>query len=135
MRYALALGLGRDPTDAAQLKFVNDTATGMPLALPTLAVVLGFPGSWMQDPATGIDFAQIVHGEERSGVAPAIARGGHGGGAPPRDARRRQGAGPRRHRHLRQGAVRRRERRSAGHGDAHDLRARQRRLRDRGRAG
>ncbi|SEK16247.1 MULTISPECIES: MaoC/PaaZ C-terminal domain-containing protein [unclassified Variovorax] len=65
MRYALALGLGRDPTDAAQLKFVDDTATGMPLALPTLAVVLGFPGSWMQDPATGIDFAQIVHGEEK----------------------------------------------------------------------
>ncbi len=65
MRYALALGLGRDPTDAAQLKFVNDTATGTPQALPTLAVVLCFPGSWMQDPATGIDFTQIVHGEER----------------------------------------------------------------------
>ena len=65
MRYALALGVGSDPMDARQLKFVNDTTAGAPLALPTMAVVLGFPGSWMQNPATGIDFAQIVHGEEK----------------------------------------------------------------------
>ena len=64
MRYALALGLGGDPTDARQLRFVSDAAAP-PLALPTLAVVLGFPGSWMRDAATGIDFARIVHGEER----------------------------------------------------------------------
>lgn len=64
MRYALALGLGDDPMEAAQLRFVNDTVPGTPLAMPTLAVVLGFPGSWMQDPATGIDFPRIVHGEE-----------------------------------------------------------------------
>lgn len=64
MRYALALGLGGDPTDARQLQFVNDVPAA-PLSLPTMAVVLGFPGSWMQDPATGIDFAQIVHGEEQ----------------------------------------------------------------------
>ncbi|WP_353505986.1 MaoC family dehydratase [Variovorax arabinosiphilus] len=64
MRYALALGLGSDPTDPGQLQFVNDVPN-VPLALPTMAVVLGFPGSWMQDPATGIDFAQIVHGEEQ----------------------------------------------------------------------
>lgn len=64
MRYALALGLGEDPMDAQQLQYVNDTAAGTPLALPTMAVVLGFPGSWMQDPATGIDFTKIVHGEE-----------------------------------------------------------------------
>jgi acyl dehydratase len=29
-----------------------------------MSVVLGFPGSWMQDPETGIDFPMIVHGEE-----------------------------------------------------------------------
>ncbi len=66
MRYALALGLGNDPMDTGQLQFVNDTMAGTPLAMPTMAVVLGFPGSWMQDPATGIDFSQIVHGEERT---------------------------------------------------------------------
>src|SRR6218665_1984991 len=64
MRYALALGLGEDPMDPLQLQFVNDTLPGQPLALPTMAVVLGFPGSWMQDPPTGIDFSKIVHGEE-----------------------------------------------------------------------
>lgn len=65
IRYALALGLGRDPTEERELQFVNDYAQSQPLALPTMAVVLGFPGSWMADPETGIDFAKIVHGEER----------------------------------------------------------------------
>jgi acyl dehydratase len=64
MLYALAVGLGADPVDERQLRFVNDTAPGTPLSLPTMAVVLGFPGSWMKDPATGIDFSMIVHGEE-----------------------------------------------------------------------
>lgn len=64
MRYALALGCGQDPTDERQLQFVNDTSPGLPLALPTFAVVLGYPGSWMADPETGIDFSQIVHGQE-----------------------------------------------------------------------
>lgn len=64
IRYALALGVGEDPTDERQLKFVNDTTLGLPLALPTMAVVLGYPGSWMQSPETGIDFSKIVHGEE-----------------------------------------------------------------------
>jgi acyl dehydratase len=64
MRYALALGVGDDPMDPLQLQFVNDTNAGQPQALPTMAVVLGFPGSWMQDPGTGIAFTQIVHGEE-----------------------------------------------------------------------
>ena len=64
MFYALAVGLGADPVDERQLAFVNDTAPGTPLALPTMAVILGFPGSWMRDPGTGIDFSMIVHGEE-----------------------------------------------------------------------
>lgn len=64
LRYALALGYGDDPMDERQLQFVNDTRPGQPLALPTMAVVLGFPGSWMADPATGITFNRIVHGEE-----------------------------------------------------------------------
>jgi acyl dehydratase len=64
MFYALAVGLGADPVDDRQLGFVNDTVPGTPIALPTMAVILGFPGSWMFDPATGIDFTMIVHGEE-----------------------------------------------------------------------
>ena len=65
MFYALAVGLGADPVDERQLEFVNDTTPGTPLALPTMAVILGYPGSWMRDPRTGIDFTMIVHGEER----------------------------------------------------------------------
>lgn len=65
IRYALALGIGSDPSDESQLKFVNDVAPGTPVAMPTMAVILGFPGSWMQSPDTGIDFSKIVHGEER----------------------------------------------------------------------
>jgi len=65
MFYALAVGLGADPVDERQLAFVNDTTPGTPRALPTMAVILGYPGSWMRDPRTGIDFTMIVHGEER----------------------------------------------------------------------
>lgn len=64
MFYALAVGLGADPVDERQLAFVNDTTPGTPLALPTMAVILGYPGSWMRDPRSGIDFTMIVHGEE-----------------------------------------------------------------------
>ena len=64
MFYALAVGVGADPLDERQLRFVNDTVPGTPIALPSLAVVLGFPGSWMSDAGTGIDFSKIVHGEE-----------------------------------------------------------------------
>ena len=64
LRYALALGCGSDPCDEHELRYVTELAGGAPLALPSMAVVLGFPGSWMQDPATGIGFARIVHGEE-----------------------------------------------------------------------
>jgi len=62
--YALALGLGEDATDVRQLQFVDETRPGGLRVLPSMAVVLGFPGSWMQDPGTGIDFPKIVHGDE-----------------------------------------------------------------------
>ena len=64
MFYALAVGMGADPVDERELRFVNDTVPGTPVVLPTMAVVLGYPGSWMNDPRTGIDFPKIVHGEE-----------------------------------------------------------------------
>lgn len=64
MLYALSVGIGADCTDERQLRFVNDTRPEQMLALPTLSTILGFPGSWMADPATGITFSKIVHGEE-----------------------------------------------------------------------
>jgi acyl dehydratase len=59
--YALAVGLGADPVDARQLPFVYEKD---PQALPTQAVVLGYPGFWMKDPGTGIDWVRLVHAEQ-----------------------------------------------------------------------
>jgi acyl dehydratase len=59
--YALGVGLGADPVDEKQLGFVYEKNLQ---ALPTMAVILGYPGMWMKNPDTGIDYAKIVHGEE-----------------------------------------------------------------------
>jgi len=64
IHYALALGLGQDACNEQELRFINDYPSGELSALPSMAVVLGFPGSWMADPATGIDFPKILHGQE-----------------------------------------------------------------------
>ncbi|SFU48461.1 N-terminal half of MaoC dehydratase [Methylobacterium sp. 174MFSha1.1] len=61
--YALSIGFGQDPLDTHQLDFVDGHR---PLkAVPTMSVVLGHPGFWMADPATGIDVVRVVHGEQR----------------------------------------------------------------------
>lgn len=62
MLYALALGLGAEPTDEARLNFVYEKSLR---ALPSMAVILGYPGFWMDDPAAGIDWRRMVHGEQR----------------------------------------------------------------------
>lgn len=62
MLYALGIGLGSDPLDQRQLRFVYEKDL---LAMPTMAVILGYPGFWMQKPETGIDWVKVVHGEER----------------------------------------------------------------------
>ncbi|MBK5263964.1 MAG: MaoC family dehydratase, partial [Alphaproteobacteria bacterium] len=35
------------------------------LALPTMAVVLGYRGFWLKDPDTGVDWKKVLHGEQR----------------------------------------------------------------------
>ncbi|MDO9504307.1 MAG: 3-alpha,7-alpha,12-alpha-trihydroxy-5-beta-cholest-24-enoyl-CoA hydratase [Comamonadaceae bacterium] len=60
--YALGLGLGTDPLDAQQLRYVYEKDL---VALPTMAAVLASPGSWMRDrKELGIDFLKLVHGEQ-----------------------------------------------------------------------
>lgn len=61
MLYALGVGLGQDPLDESQLRFVYEEGLR---ALPTYPVVLGYPGFWMKDPGTGIDWVRLVHGEQ-----------------------------------------------------------------------
>ena len=62
MLYALGIGLGHDPTDRAQLDFVYEKNLK---ALPTFACLLGYPGFWVRDLDTGIDWVKGVHGEHR----------------------------------------------------------------------
>ena len=59
--YALGVGLGADPCDANQLKFVYEENLQ---ALPTMAVILGYPGPWHAQADTGITRSHVVHGEQ-----------------------------------------------------------------------
>lgn len=47
MLYALGIGLGQDPEDERQLRYVYERDL---LAFPTMSVVLGYPGFWVRDP-------------------------------------------------------------------------------------
>ena len=60
--YALCVGLGSDPLDEDQLRFVFEEPELQ--ALPTMAVVLAYPGFWIRDPKTGVDWVKILHGEQ-----------------------------------------------------------------------
>jgi acyl dehydratase len=60
--YALGVGLGSNPLDEAQLPFVFEEPELK--ALPTMAVVLAYPGFWIRDPKTGVDWVKILHGEQ-----------------------------------------------------------------------
>ena len=59
--YALGIGLGRDPVNADELRFLYEDGLAV---LPTFAVVLGYPGGWLRDPKTGVDWKQVLHGEQ-----------------------------------------------------------------------
>jgi acyl dehydratase len=73
MLYALAVGLCVDPVDLKQLRFVFERDL---LALPTMAVILGFPGPYLRDLTTGVTYEQIVHGEQSLTVfQPLLASG------------------------------------------------------------
>src|ERR1700738_1092467 len=60
--YALGIGLGADPLDAGQLRYVYEKELQ---ALPTMATVLGGFGSCWSDPRSGADYVKLVHGEQQ----------------------------------------------------------------------
>jgi acyl dehydratase len=60
MLYALGVGLGLDPLDQEQLAFVYERDLKV---LPTMAVVIGYPGFWAKELDTGIDWVKVVAGE------------------------------------------------------------------------
>lgn len=61
MFYALSLGLGADPLDAGQLRYVYEKGLA---AFPTMPVVLCLPQGWAVDPRTGLNYRMMVHGEQ-----------------------------------------------------------------------
>ena len=60
MLYALGVGAGRQ-ADARDLRFVYEDGLQ---ALPTMAVVLGYPGFWQKEPQYGIDWRRVLHAEQ-----------------------------------------------------------------------
>ena len=61
MLYALGVGLGCEPADKPELRYVYERELAV---LPTMAAVIGHPGPWYSDPGTGIDWLRVVHGEQ-----------------------------------------------------------------------
>jgi acyl dehydratase len=58
MLYALGVGAGADP---GELRYVYEEGL---IALPTMAVVLAYPGFWQKEPQYGIDWMRVLHGEQ-----------------------------------------------------------------------
>ncbi|SAK63266.1 MaoC-like dehydratase [Caballeronia ptereochthonis] len=75
--YALGLGLGADPLDARQLRYVYEGTDGRSLrAMPTMANVLAYPGFWAREPDTGITWQKVLHAEQEIHIhAPLPASG------------------------------------------------------------
>jgi len=59
--YALGVGAGLSE-EVDETSFLYERQLQV---LPTMGVVLGSPGFWGMDPACGIDWANVMHGEER----------------------------------------------------------------------
>ena len=60
--YALGVGVGaEDPLDPNELQYVYEEGLK---ALPTMAVVLTYPGFWQKLPQYGMTWQKILHGEQ-----------------------------------------------------------------------
>lgn len=60
--YALSVGMGRDPLDEARLPFVDPNYGVKQCVLPSMALILGYPGFWLVRPDTTVDPTRILHG-------------------------------------------------------------------------
>jgi len=61
MLYSLSVGMGEDPMDPGQLRYVYEDHL---VANPLMANVLAYPGFWMKAPETGVDWHHVLHGEQ-----------------------------------------------------------------------
>jgi acyl dehydratase len=61
MLYSLSVGIGADPMNAGQLRYVLEDDL---CANPLMSNVLAYPGFWMKGEDTGVDWKQVLHGEQ-----------------------------------------------------------------------
>jgi hypothetical protein len=59
--YALGIGFGHDPLDCDQLRFLLENGLQV---VPSMAAVLGGPGSWWRDPRVGADWPRVLHAQQ-----------------------------------------------------------------------
>jgi len=59
--YALGIGLGQDPMNEDELAFVYEKTQKV---LPTFALVQGYSPYWLRDPASGVTWTKVLHGEQ-----------------------------------------------------------------------
>ncbi|WP_295374310.1 MaoC/PaaZ C-terminal domain-containing protein [uncultured Pseudacidovorax sp.] len=62
MLFALSVGMGADPMDDDELRYVYEQDLEI---FPTMPIVLGHPGPWMADASLGINRQMLVHGTQR----------------------------------------------------------------------
>jgi hypothetical protein len=71
--YALGVGIGLDPLDSGELRYVYEKDL---MAQPTMAVTLAYPGFWYRDLETGLDFLRTVHASETITIHEPLPREG-----------------------------------------------------------
>ena len=59
--YALGVGFGTEPEHPGHLRHVYEDGLEV---LPMMANVTAYPGFWLMDPATGVDWKRVLHGEQ-----------------------------------------------------------------------
>jgi len=59
--YALSIGLGSDPLNDTELRYVYEKDM---VVMPAMVTILGRPGNWGADPKAGIDLTQVVYAEQ-----------------------------------------------------------------------
>ncbi|WP_312595856.1 MaoC/PaaZ C-terminal domain-containing protein [Brevundimonas sp.] len=70
--YALSIGAGAEP-GLDELSFVYE---GQLQTLPSMAVVLGYPGFWQGEAEYGIDWRRVLHGEQSVEIHAPLASAG-----------------------------------------------------------
>lgn len=72
IRYALSLGMAQDPLDAQDLQYVYEEGLRV---VPTFLSTMGGSGAWFRDPRSGIQWLQMLHGEQRMRFHGAVPPG------------------------------------------------------------